>query len=610
MTTYLLHSTILLSAISAIYWLALQHETWFKLNRWTIMISIFLALTIPLIQIPSDYALWRTNEAPISNIADRIIPVEPGETTTAVDEVAPTQYKPEYSATTSDENVNSEKGFSIPNLGLILTTIYFIGVAIFFIVFLMQLIVLLVGKSSLNSFKVDKYNIVEMVRDKEPFSFLNSIYINPSKYDEDTYNHIIEHEKIHIDQSHFLDKIIAEILVILFWFNPLTWLLRSGISRNLEFLTDHSLIEKGIQKKSYQMSLLKVSVSNKPFNLTMSYNSSFLKNRIDMMNAKKSSIVSSWKYLFIPPLFLLSVLTLNAVNSVRNGQNESIEKLSSKDKAKEFEKEFVNEMESAFQTPKSNPKVNVSNPKTVPPKVEIPKIKDIPQPNEKAKYAVSNGSTKKASVVWKTTTLNVDYFDRLGLAVNGDVELTYGKKQSVKVEGPSDLINELSTEVKDGNWNISFKDYKNSKKYRKSEKLKFYITMEDLKNIAISGNGNVRTTNKFKNLDHLHLAVSGNGDLDIDADSKSLVYAVSGNGDATLRGNTNDMKLTSSGNGNINARYLSAETCKLTISGSSDVKLNVDKTIHANISGHVNLYHTGNPNITQKLSGSLKTIQI
>ena len=603
MTSYLIHSSILLSAISIFYWVALRHETFFRLNRWTIMLSVLLSLSLPLIHVPAEYVPWRTNEAPVSTMVEKIVPVS--------DESINSNLNAEKIQVSTDEKTykkeeeipvaqESEQGFEMASLGKILTILYFIGVGIFSLVFLMQLFVLIVSRSNLNSFKTGKYNIVEMVKDKEPFSFFNSIYINPANYDEDTYNHIIEHEKIHIDQSHFYDKIIAEILVIIFWFNPLTWLLRNGISRNLEFLTDQSLLNSGIQKSSYQMSLLKVSVSNQPFNLTMSYNSSFLKNRIDMMNAKKSSIVSSWKYLFIPPLFLLSIISLNALD----GENKTKDQLDKKSEKSELvqKKELATpDVPALNEQPKKASKSKAgekSKKSSVTPKNKVKSKSD------KASQPFNIDAFNSSSLA--NRTLDIEPFTKLGVAINGDVELTYGSTQKVRVEGPEDLIDELDTEVKNGSWNIRFKDHKNWKKYKNASKLKFYITMSDLENLAISGNGNVMTTNKFKDLDRLMLAISGNGNMEIDADANSIVYAISGNGDGDLSGKTDELKITSSGNGRVDASELTANNCQITISGSGDVKVDVKDRIKATISGSANVYYKGNPSITKKVSGSGK----
>ena len=163
--------------------------------------------------------------------------------------------------------------------------------------------------------KDEDFKIVEIKEDKAPFSFWVFIYINPSKYEWETFNQILQHEKIHIAQKHTFDILLGEFLVIVQWFNPFAWLYRKAIENNLEYLTDDKMLALGTNKETYQMNLLKVSVPDLPINLTTNYNQSILKKRIIMMNSKKSSVSSSWKYLFLFPLLGLSIISLNSVKT-------------------------------------------------------------------------------------------------------------------------------------------------------------------------------------------------------------------------------------------------------------------------------------------------------
>jgi len=329
---YLLHASLLQAGFVCFYWLLLRRETFYKLNRWLLLSSIALSLLLPLISMPPSLSLRNPEVSTLSVLepmndvlfVEAELPVLPTEeslnqTITPQKEVvmpAVVLTQTEVVAEAQTVQSSSISSSSISKASLI-KYLYLSGVLIFTIVFLAQLVVLLARRMTLNAVKTGKYTVVELVKDHEPYSFLNTIFINPNNYDRDTYEHIFEHEKIHVDQAHFVDKLIAEILVILFWFNPFVWMLRSLLSKNLEFLTDSSLLKKGVEKENYQLSLLKVSTSNQPFNLTTSYNNSFLKNRILMMNAKKSNIKSSWKYLFLLPLFLLSAMSLNAVRGAK-----------------------------------------------------------------------------------------------------------------------------------------------------------------------------------------------------------------------------------------------------------------------------------------------------
>ena len=321
---YLLHTSILLTACFAFYWLLLRRETFFRLNRWVLISSILISIGLPFISIPESWSLQRSE--PIAELAELAIPT--------ITEISEQPLELEENNTISSAETIQTRVTKVQETTLlstlefsqILKYLYFIGLGVFALTFLVQLLLLIAKMTSLNSMKDGKYRIVELVKDEAPYSFFNAIFVNPSKYDSDTFEQIIDHEKIHIKQVHFFDKMIAEIVLIIFWFNPIVWLYRRAITNNLEYLTDHSMLQQGTEKQRYQLSLLQVSVPQHPLNLTTNYNQSFLKDRITMMNTKKSSARSFWKYLFILPLFGLSMMSMNSVVPNENNEKLTIEK--------------------------------------------------------------------------------------------------------------------------------------------------------------------------------------------------------------------------------------------------------------------------------------------
>jgi hypothetical protein len=233
--------------------------------------------------------------------------------------------------------------FSFAKLTSWLFWVYWFGVAVFGVSFLFQ-IVLLLWRAWRNPVIIDgTYRIVEMKGDKAPCSFGSNIFINPEKYDWDTYNQILLHEKIHIHERHSLDILIAELVLIFQWFNPFAWIYRREIESNLEFLTDDQLMQKEkVDKQSYQLSLMKVSAPHFPLSLTTNYNQSILKKRIAMMNIKRSNLHTAWKYFFLLPVFAFLACLLNEpivygqTNEKENLKNErNAEKISERGMQKE-----------------------------------------------------------------------------------------------------------------------------------------------------------------------------------------------------------------------------------------------------------------------------------
>ena len=98
---------------------------------------------------------------------------------------------------------------------------------------------------------------------------------------------------------------LVELLIILQWFNPFAWLQRNLVIQNLEFQVDAALISQGEDKKTYQYHLLHTASPNYPLSITSNFNQSLLKNRIAMMNRKRSSLSVFFKYTLLLPICLL-----------------------------------------------------------------------------------------------------------------------------------------------------------------------------------------------------------------------------------------------------------------------------------------------------------------
>jgi hypothetical protein len=141
-----------------------------------------------------------------------------------------------------------------------------------------------------------------------PFSFWQTVYVNPEIHSKDELETILEHEQIHVKEWHTLDIILAEISVVFYWFNPGVWLMKKAIKENIEFITDARIVKKGIDKKTYQYSLLGVGSLQPSVALVNNFNLSDLKKRIKMMNAKRSSPKKLVIYALILPVLLITTL--------------------------------------------------------------------------------------------------------------------------------------------------------------------------------------------------------------------------------------------------------------------------------------------------------------
>jgi len=367
---YIINVALILLVCLAFYKLLLHRETFYKVNRFFLIACLAISFVLPLVQVPAEFSFRKK-----ANLESLI--VNSGQSKVDGQESAVKNDQPQSATTQQPANVaqeplnNSQQSaamkdekqavfkFSFVKLMSWLFWIYWFGVIVFGVSFLFQLVLLLV-RAYRNPVIVDgPYRIVEVSGDKAPCSFGNNIFINPEKYEWETYNQILLHEKIHIRQNHTLDIIIAELLLIFQWFNPFAWIYRREIESNLEFLTDDQLMQKEkVDKQSYQLSLVKVSAPHMPLSLTTNYNQSILKKRIAMMNKKRSNLHTAWKYFFLLPVFAFLACLLNEPVAYGQG-SQKIEKSEKNEKPEKNEKNHGMETEGYWFAIIKDDKVNI-----------------------------------------------------------------------------------------------------------------------------------------------------------------------------------------------------------------------------------------------------------
>ncbi|WP_293936776.1 M56 family metallopeptidase [Sphingobacterium sp. UBA5996] len=192
------------------------------------------------------------------------------------------------------------------SLGRLVEILFVTGAVLLLLKFVFQLLSLL--RIHLNS-KSDQwrtYLFRNVLIPVVPFSFLNKIYVNKGQHQEAELKDIFKHEDIHVKGLHSLDILLFEMILVCCWYNPFVWLMRRAIRQNLEFLTDQQVLDKGVDKQTYQYSLLNVSKKGGSVGLSNQFNFKLLKRRIMMMNKKRSSKIELSKYAFLLPVFLLT----------------------------------------------------------------------------------------------------------------------------------------------------------------------------------------------------------------------------------------------------------------------------------------------------------------
>ncbi len=133
-------------------------------------------------------------------------------------------------------------------------------------------------------------------------SFFGYIFIDPASIKDNSFHHILEHEKIHKREWHSVDRILVELFVMINWFNPFAWMFRNSVIQNLEYLADSAMVRKGNDPMKYQLSILNQYIGSASISNQFS---SQIKNRIIMLN-KDYKLGSSWKLALMIPLAVIA----------------------------------------------------------------------------------------------------------------------------------------------------------------------------------------------------------------------------------------------------------------------------------------------------------------
>ncbi len=270
---YVLKASGLMAMFFAAYYFLLRKETFFTTNRWFLLLGLLTSVLLPLVTFEKIIWIEAHPQLYALHVDSPIVSQPPTET------------------------------FEI-NWYLILATVYGLGLFIFLLQFLFDfrnLKSILKGKTVQQQADLKYIDVDENVA---PFSYFNYIVFNSALFDEAELNNILAHEKVHCEQLHSIDVLISRLFCIAFWYNPIVWFYKSAMLQNLEFIADSVALKTITDKKSYQITLLKITTHNNCVAITNPFFQSLIKKRIVMLNKNQSKKWNSWKYALIIPILI------------------------------------------------------------------------------------------------------------------------------------------------------------------------------------------------------------------------------------------------------------------------------------------------------------------
>ncbi len=282
---YLLKVNVAFVLFYAFYRLFFYKDTFFKLRRGILLAFFGLALFYPLLNIQD----WVRQQEPIADVIYM------------------------YSAMLPEATAKADAAASVDWYGWLLGSLGFIywGIVAFLCGrFLVQLSSILWLAHTSERVVIHETPVYALRKAAGPFSFFRMVFLHPESHSDKETDEILTHECTHVSQWHSIDVILSEMMCMACWFNPFVWLLKREVRHNLEYLADNTVIQSGYDSKSYQYHLLGLAHHQSVTTLYNSFNVLHLKNRIMMMNKKRSPGIVRTKYLiFIPLVGILMLLS-------------------------------------------------------------------------------------------------------------------------------------------------------------------------------------------------------------------------------------------------------------------------------------------------------------
>jgi TonB family protein len=274
---YLFKSALLLSGFTMVYFLFLQNERFFTLKRVYLVAGMLASFILPLIVI--HYQV----EIPAPSSGNSVS----AETVDTMGQAY--QVTQPYAA-----------GKSM-NYRHLLFFLYIAGAFFFILVSSRNIIKIL---RAARRIPANRHGNVKLVRDPGTpvsFAFFNYVFINPS-VDETDLEVILNHETVHVDQKHWLDLVLAELMKLIQWINPFVWIYTGYIRMNHEYLADEVALQRISDPARYKATLMNHIFGAQVISITNSLNYSLNKKRFDMMRKRITSPYRKFRLLFVLPV--------------------------------------------------------------------------------------------------------------------------------------------------------------------------------------------------------------------------------------------------------------------------------------------------------------------
>jgi TonB family protein len=302
---YLIKANLILVLFFALYYVFFKNEPFFKVNRVLFLLAALSSATLPLL--PIDHFFSTTYLSAVHakiGLLDQIY--------TCL--IVSTDANPTDRIINMSLNQIAENMVKMPLIQLMLWCYLFVS--------FLLLVKLIVHVLKLYQFlakcgqrRINRVIYCEPKQEIASFSFFKYLVINAATYNKQEVEQIIAHEKAHINQLHSIDILLAELMYCFLWINPIAYLFKKHLKLNLEYLADEYVLQEGVNKKEYQLHLLRRCIKPATAPVINLFHASKIKHRIKMMNKSKKPHYYMLKYALTFPVIFIAHVIINYSNA-------------------------------------------------------------------------------------------------------------------------------------------------------------------------------------------------------------------------------------------------------------------------------------------------------
>lgn len=197
---------------------------------------------------------------------------------------------------------------------------------------------------------------------------------------------------------------------------------------------------------------------------------------------------------------------------------------------------------------------------------------------------------------------SVTGFTRVVFGGIGELVITQGSAEDLKIEAEDNIMARIRTEVKNGTLTIDFDRENWQDLVNPTKPVKYMLSVKDLTALELTGAGNA-SLDSLKT-SNLSLRIAGAGSIKIaKLEASNLATSLSGAGNLDLSGKVTRQELTLSGLGHYGCGNLESQTAKLTLTGAGGATVWAKDALDVTITGVGSAGYYGSPKITKNITG-------